>query len=83
MDPIRKYSQANVKINQALAAGERIFNLLQLPEETDNGKIDTVKFKDAIEVKNLTFSYGEGDVLKNMNMTINKGEKVAFGMGSG
>jgi subfamily B ATP-binding cassette protein MsbA len=78
MDPIRKYSQANVKINQALAAGERIFNLLQLPEETDNGKIDTVKFKDAIEVKNLTFSYGEGDVLKNMNMTINKGEKVAF-----
>jgi len=78
MDPIRKYSQANVKINQALAAGERIFNLLSLPEEKDNGSIQSHKFEKGIEVKDLTFSYGEGDVLKNLNLSINKGEKVAL-----
>ena len=78
MDPIRKYSQANVKINQALAAGERIFDLLQLPEEVDNGKIESKKFEKSIEVKNLTFSYGEGDVIRDLSLKINKGEKVAL-----
>ena len=78
MDPIRKYSQANVKLNQSRAAGDRLFELLNMPEEIDAGEIELKSFSDKIEVKNLTFSYGEGDVVRNLSLEIKKGQKVAL-----
>ncbi len=78
MDPIRKYSQANVKLNQARAAGERILNVLSLDNEKDSGEKELEGFQSKIEFKNVSFSYGEGKVLRNFNLTINKGEKVAL-----
>lgn len=78
MDPIRKFSQANVKLSQARAASERIYKLLKTPEEIDEGAIVESTFSDGIEVKDLTFSYGEGDVIKNLNLKVKKGEKVAL-----
>lgn len=77
-DPIRKYSQANVKLGQAWAASDRIFSLLSLPEEVDHGSIEKNSFDKKIEINNLTFSYGENDVLKNFSFEISKGEKVAL-----
>lgn len=78
MDPIRKYSQANVKLNQARAAGDRILSVLSLEDEIDQGKERLEGFNSKIEFKNVSFSYGEGKVLKNFSLTINKGEKVAL-----
>jgi len=78
MDPIRKFSQANVKLNQARAAGDRIFEMLELKEEVDLGKHELKSFNKKIEVKNVTFSYGEGEVIKNLSLTIEKGEKIAL-----
>jgi len=59
MDPIRKFSQANVKLNQARAASDRIFALLNRVEEKSLGHETLSDFKKEIEVRNLTFSYGE------------------------
>ncbi len=78
MDPIRKFSQANVKLSQARAASDRIHELLSLPVEIDRGVINDHKFEKSIEVKDLTFSYGEGDVVKDFSFNIQKGEKVAL-----
>ncbi|HAZ11906.1 MAG: hypothetical protein A2X86_07355 [Bdellovibrionales bacterium GWA2_49_15] len=78
MDPIRKYAQANIKLNQAQAAGERIFHFFDLPEEIDQGTHAPTTFSDKIVARNLSFSYGENEVVKNVNFTINKGERVAF-----
>lgn len=78
MDPLRKFSQANVKLSQAKAASDRIFELLDTPDEPDNGNSIVNSFEDKISVKDLTFSYGEGDVIKNLNLEIKKGEKVAL-----
>ncbi len=78
MDPIRKFSQANVKLNQSFAAGDRIFKLLEQEDEIDEGTVTPSAFKNEIQVKNLSFSYGEQNVVKNLNVTIRKGEKVAL-----
>lgn len=78
MDPLRKFSQANVKLSQAKAASDRIFELLDTPDEPDHGKVNIDSFNDKIVVKDLTFSYGEGDVIKNLNLVVKKGEKVAL-----
>lgn len=77
MDPIRKLSQANIKLSQAQAAGARIFNVLSFEEEKDKGSKQAA-FEDEISIDNLTFGYGEGDVLKNFSMKVKKGEKVAL-----
>jgi len=78
MDPIRKFSQANVKLSQAQAASNRIYKLLDTPEEIDQGDITQPSFDKGIEVKNLSFSYGEGVVIENMNLSVTKGQKVAL-----
>ncbi len=78
MDPIRKYSQANVKLGQGLAAGDRIRHILEIEEEKDTGTFDVQSFDKEIVVSNVTFSYGEGDVLKDFSIKIEKGQKVAL-----
>ncbi len=78
MDPIRKFSQANVKINQSVAAGERILSLLKTEEESEGGTIVLEKFQNKLEIKDLTFSYGEGEVLRNFSCYVKKGEKIAL-----
>jgi ATP-binding cassette, subfamily B, bacterial PglK len=49
---------------------------LKIPQE--NLASDIVKFQDKIEVLNVDFSYQDKLVLTNVNLTIIKGEKIAF-----
>ncbi len=78
MDPIRKFAQANVNLNKCWAASDRIFDIMSVPTELDDGTHEIETFKNKIEVNNLTFSYGEGDIVKNLSLDIKKGEKVAL-----
>ncbi len=78
MDPVRKFSKANAKLNQAKAAATRIFALLEVKEEPEADVEELRGFEATIEFRNVTFSYGEGNVLKNFNLVINKGEKVGL-----
>lgn len=78
MDPIRKYSQANVKLGQGLAAADRINQILDLEEEVDRGTFEVKTFSNEIAVSNVTFSYGEGDVLKDFSLKVQKGQKIAL-----
>ena len=78
MDPVRRYSKANTKLNQARGAAERIFKLLDEPEEVDTGSVELLNFTGNIEFKNVTFSYGKGDVLKDFSLVIEKGSKVGL-----
>lgn len=79
MDPVRKYSKANTKLNQARGAGERIFHLLSLPEEENTGTIELLNFKDSIEFKNVTFAYGDDEpVIRDFSLKIQRGQKVGL-----
>ncbi len=78
MDPVRRYSKANARLSQAQAAAMRIFELLDVPEEPHENLRELKNFNHSIEFKNVTFSYGEGTVLKNFNLTIKKGEKLGL-----
>lgn len=85
MEPIRKFSQANVMLNQAQAAGTRLYRLFFLPEERDRERghrqAVAIKFCDKIQCQNLSFSYvskEENNVLSNLSLTVKKGQKVAI-----
>ncbi len=78
MDPVRRFSKANAKLNQAKAAAVRIFALLDVPEEIEADLKELKEFKSTIEFRDITFSYGEGVILKGFNLKIQKGEKVGL-----
>ena len=76
--PMNVVAQVISNLQMAIASVDRIYEILDLEEET-NGKIKEFTFNDSIEFKDVTFSYVEGKtVLKNFNLKINKGEKIAL-----
>ncbi len=56
---------------------DRIQLLLNLPEEKEEG-IEFKGLKDKIEYKDVSLKIGENQILKDINLTIKKGEKVGI-----
>lgn len=76
--PMNVIAQVIANLQMAIASVDRVYEILDMEEEK-NGKLKEFKFKDKIEFKNVNFSYTEGKpVLKNFNLTIHKGEKIAL-----
>ena len=81
INPLKDLSKASYNIPRGLASMERIDAILNAENPiTDGGKgFEIPEMKEGIEFKNLTFSYdGERDVLKNINLKIEKGKTVAL-----
>ncbi|MBI20844.1 MAG: multidrug ABC transporter [Chloroflexi bacterium] len=80
-DPIRALTMHYSVFQRAMASGERIFELIDVPIEVKD-KANAVKLKNidgSIEFKNVTFGYIEKQpVLKNISFKINPGETVAL-----
>lgn len=55
---------------------EIIYNDINI--QTKNLGDGEVKFEDSIKLNNISFGYGDKNVLENINMLIKKGEKIAF-----
>lgn len=79
--PVRSFIDQFSNINQGVAAGERIFGLLEEknPMVDAADAVDLKPFSSTIEFRNVTFSYdGKRDILRNVSFTVNKGETVAL-----
>lgn len=55
----------------------RFFEIMNIEDEKDGTIILDEPIKN-IEIKNLSFSFGEKEILKDISLEIKKGEKVAF-----
>lgn len=76
--PMNVIAQVVSNLQMALASVDRVYGILEMDEE-DNGEITDFSFNNKIEFKNVNFSYVDGkEVLKDFNLTINKGQKVAL-----
>ncbi len=81
MPPIKELSGVNNRIQEATAAGQRIFEILDTePNIKDVSKpVRLTEFSSSIEFDNVSFQYNSGDiVLTDVNLRINKGEVVAI-----
>lgn len=78
--PAKAMSDAFSNIHQGIAAGERVLDLIdEKPLIVDAPSAKSLNgFNDAIEFKNVSFAYGEKDVLNNINLTVPKGKNVAL-----
>lgn len=81
MPPVKELSNVNNRIQEFSAATKRIFEILDT-EPSIRSKENPVilkEFAHTIEFSNVTFSYtGLDDVLRNVSLTISKGELVAI-----
>ena len=79
--PLRSFIDQFANINQGIAAGDRIFSIIDA-ESAVQDKSDAMaleEFKDKIEFKNISFSYDSSrEVLHEVSFTVRKGETVAL-----
>lgn len=84
--PLRSFIDQFANINQGVAAGERIFTIIDA-ESSIQDKADAKEFeglKESIELRNVHFSYdGEREVINDVNIEIRKGETIALVGASG
>ena len=80
--PIKELSQVNNKIQEAAAAGDRVFALIETPPtivSAANAK-PINNFTTDIIFDNVSFKYDDGDdmILQNISFNASKGDIVAF-----
>lgn len=80
--PIKRMANVQAIIQQALAANERIYEVLDTKPTVveKQGAKELAVMEQKIELKNVTFSYDPslGAVLKDIDLTIKRGELVAI-----
>src|SRR5690606_32118708 len=69
---------ANI-IQSTIAAAERVFELLDEEEETTTPRPKTIAdVKGHVRFENVSFGYGDGLLMKNVNFEVKSGETVAI-----
>jgi subfamily B ATP-binding cassette protein MsbA len=81
MQPVKEISSVNNRIQEALAAGERIFRVIDtVPEIQTRPDARSIKdFKKNVVFQNVSFSYNGTDlVLKRIQLDVEKGKILAI-----
>jgi subfamily B ATP-binding cassette protein MsbA len=80
--PIKKLSRVNATLQQAMAASERIFEILdthsEVPERPD--ALPLPRLRQAIEFRNVSFAYDgvSKTILKDVSFTVRAGQAAAI-----
>jgi subfamily B ATP-binding cassette protein MsbA len=80
--PVKKLSRVNANLQQAVAASERIFELLDTHTEVREqpGAMALPPFTEQIEFRDVSFAYEDGhgrSTLRNVSFTVRAGQMVA------
>ncbi|HWX34432.1 MAG TPA: lipid A export permease/ATP-binding protein MsbA [Steroidobacteraceae bacterium] len=78
--PLRSLVNMSGPLQQGIAAGQSVFEILDRPTEGAGGSRKLVRARGDIEFRNVTFAYGgdKGDVLRNVSFHVRRGETVAI-----
>ncbi len=80
MRPAKAISDSFSNIHSGIAAGERVLALIDerpvIKDKPDAKELEG--FKNSIEFKNVSFAYGDKQILNNINFVIPKGKTVAL-----
>ena len=82
LQPARKLGNSVASLQTGLASADRLFSTIDYPFESEDSSelVKIERLKESIKVSDLSFNYENNNekALKNINITINKGEKVAL-----
>ncbi|MBQ9178138.1 MAG: ABC transporter ATP-binding protein [Prevotella sp.] len=82
INPLKDFSKAGYNIPKGLASMERIDKILdaeiEIQDPPNPKKLPDGGFCHSIEFRNVSFAYNQTIVLKNINLTIEKGKTIAL-----
>jgi ATP-binding cassette, subfamily B, bacterial MsbA len=76
--PLRRVSSIYGKIQDALAASERVFHIFDIDNTIQNGPIELSEPIFSIDFSNVTLKFGEKNALENLDLTIHAGQNIAL-----
>jgi subfamily B ATP-binding cassette protein MsbA len=85
-EPVKRLTNVNNTFQQGISAATRVFDIMDKTPGIRNreGAIELPRISRGIEIRDVTFSYGDEPVLRNINLAVKAGEVVAFvGMSGG
>ena len=85
-EPVKRLTNVNNTIQKGIAATTRVFAIMDMTPTIRNKENATPlpRISQGIEIKHVTFSYGDEPVLRDIDLSIRVGEVVAFvGMSGG
>ncbi len=80
INPLKEFAKATYEVPKGLASMERVDKILRVEnniKEAEN-PVRIGEFRNVIEFRNVSFRYGKKWVLRNINLTIEKGKTVAL-----
>lgn len=80
LGPARGLASINARLQQGIAAGENVFELIDEKKEHDKGNINNLNIKNNIVFENVSFIYPNNNtpVIKNINLEIKAGKFIAL-----
>ncbi|WP_313044424.1 lipid A export permease/ATP-binding protein MsbA [Acinetobacter sp.] len=76
--PIKTLTDVNEKLQRGMAAAYSVFELLDMPEEVNNGTLKPA-LKGDVEFKNVNLIYADGHhAIHDFNLKVNAGQTVAL-----
>jgi|JI10StandDraft_1071094.scaffolds.fasta_scaffold03485_7 subfamily B ATP-binding cassette protein MsbA len=80
IQPAKNFSNGITSLQKGTIAAERIFNVVDIQSaiKSKPNAPDLKTFQSAITFKNVSFAYDTEKVLKNINLTIEKGKTLAL-----
>jgi subfamily B ATP-binding cassette protein MsbA len=78
--PLRSLVNMSGPLQQGIAAGHSVFEILDQPTEGSGGTLAITRARGDIEFRNVSFTYGgeKGDVLHDVSFRVSPGETVAI-----
>jgi subfamily B ATP-binding cassette protein MsbA len=78
--PLRTLVNMSGPLQQGIAAGQSVFEILDQPTEGTGGPRTLTRARGEIEFRNVTFAYSgeKGDILRNVSFHVAPGETVAI-----
>jgi subfamily B ATP-binding cassette protein MsbA len=79
-DPIRKLNKVNLILQEAMASGQRVARLMEIPDDIQElpGAREIAGVREGVAYEKVSFSYEERPVLRDVSISIRAGEIVAL-----
>jgi subfamily B ATP-binding cassette protein MsbA len=80
LQPVRRITNVNATIQRGVAAADSLFQIVDEPDEVDDGTISVDSVDGYVEFRNVVFSYGAESeaVLNDVSVTIEPGKSLAI-----
>jgi subfamily B ATP-binding cassette protein MsbA len=80
LSPIKRLTKVISTVQRGIAAGDSIFEMLDMERERDDGQLELASVRGRIEYRNVSLAYHErqGYALDRVNLTVPAGKTIAL-----